>query len=488
MIAEAPRRAELALAQARALHLQQRFADAAKVLARAAQDLDPGDVELAEQVEAAYIAAALFVPERIADAGRRGERLKARIAGAPTASQRHALAHMALHAGLRGGERATAVRLAELAWSDGAPLQPAAVDRASWPVLAAALLFVDELERDLEICDVALAAAGARDSSSAYALASFTRAWPLYESGRIREASSAANAALDAKATYNYSRTAYAAMACCHLQAGHLEQAETALSIIDHPDVRESGELGFLLEVRAQLRLAQLRAGEALDDAREAGAQLQHAFGAVSPGAVPWRSTAALAHIALGQADSASELAAEELERARAGGLTRIVIRDLRVLGLAARGPRGLELLEEAVRTGDQYPTRLEHIRALLDFGAALRRANQRVAAREPLRQALELSHRGGATALCERARAELSASGARPRRAMLSGLESLTPSERRVAEVAATGLTTRRISETLFVSPKTVEFHLRHIYQKLDISSRAELTKLLSQDEDAGA
>jgi DNA-binding NarL/FixJ family response regulator len=137
------------------------------------------------------------------------------------------------------------------------------------------------------------------------------------------------------------------------------------------------------------------------------------------------------------------------------------------------------------VATGDGEPPRLEHIRALLDLGAALRRANQRVAAREPLRRALELSRRGGATALDERARTELAAAGARPRRAMLSGVESLTPSERRVAKVAAKGLTTRQIAEALFVSPKTVEFHLRHIYQKLDIASRGELAKLI--DDGAG-
>jgi DNA-binding NarL/FixJ family response regulator len=65
----------------------------------------------------------------------------------------------------------------------------------------------------------------------------------------------------------------------------------------------------------------------------------------------------------------------------------------------------------------------------------------------------------------------------------MLSGLESLTPSERRVAEVAAKGLTTRQIAETLFVSPKTVEFHLRHIYQKLDVASRGELAKLIDDE-----
>jgi DNA-binding CsgD family transcriptional regulator len=67
----------------------------------------------------------------------------------------------------------------------------------------------------------------------------------------------------------------------------------------------------------------------------------------------------------------------------------------------------------------------------------------------------------------------------------MLSGAEALTPSERRVADLAAGGLTTRQIAETLFVTPKTVEFHLRHVYRKLDIaSSREELARALAPAE----
>jgi DNA-binding CsgD family transcriptional regulator len=96
------------------------------------------------------------------------------------------------------------------------------------------------------------------------------------------------------------------------------------------------------------------------------------------------------------------------------------------------------------------------------------------------LRRALELSHEGGATSLEERARRELVATGARPRRAMLSGLESLTPSELRVGELAGRGMTTRQIADALFVTPKTVEYHLRHIYQKLDIGSREELAEAM--------
>src|SRR5437868_6950220 len=100
--------------------------------------------------------------------------------------------------------------------------------------------------------------------------------------------------------------------------------------------------------------------------------------------------------------------------------------------------------------------------------------------ARDPLRMGLELGYRGGATAVADLARRELAATGARPRRAILTGVESLTPSELRVAELAGNGLTTRQIAEALFVTPKTIEFHLRHIYRKLDVGSRGELAAVL--------
>jgi DNA-binding CsgD family transcriptional regulator len=87
----------------------------------------------------------------------------------------------------------------------------------------------------------------------------------------------------------------------------------------------------------------------------------------------------------------------------------------------------------------------------------------------------------GGATALHERARTELAATGARPRRVMLlSGPDSLTPSERRIAELAAIGHSNREIAQALFVTPKTVEYHLRNAYRKLDIDGRENLSTVL--------
>src|ERR1035437_2071625 len=113
---------------------------------------------------------------------------------------------------------------------------------------------------------------------------------------------------------------------------------------------------------------------------------------------------------------------------------------------------------------------------------ANVRRTN-RGPSRAPLRRALELSRSGGAEAIVERVLTELAATGARPRRGQLSGVASLTPSQRRVAELAAKGLTTRQMAESLFITPKTVEFHLRHIYQKPDIGSRAELPNVLGDE-----
>jgi DNA-binding CsgD family transcriptional regulator len=129
----------------------------------------------------------------------------------------------------------------------------------------------------------------------------------------------------------------------------------------------------------------------------------------------------------------------------------------------------------------ERSPARLEHARAMIDLGAALRRAGRRVDAREPLRGGYELARNCGADTLAETARLELAASGVRLRRPALSGAESLTPSERRIADMAATDATNPEIAQALFVTVKTVEMHLTHAYRKLDITRRAQLPHALS-------
>ena len=97
------------------------------------------------------------------------------------------------------------------------------------------------------------------------------------------------------------------------------------------------------------------------------------------------------------------------------------------------------------------------------------------------MRRALDLAHRCGAEPLVRDARAELRACGARPRSPVLSGPESLTASERRVAELVAAGNSNPQVAQTLFVARATVEAHLRSIFRKLEITSRHELAPLLA-------
>jgi DNA-binding CsgD family transcriptional regulator len=122
----------------------------------------------------------------------------------------------------------------------------------------------------------------------------------------------------------------------------------------------------------------------------------------------------------------------------------------------------------------------LEYMRALTDFGATLRRGGRRADAREPLRNALELARRNGALAIARRAHEELEATGEKLGPLIAVGVESLTPSERRIAKLAAEGLTNREIAQTLFLSVKTVESHLGGTYRKLDVRSREDLPRAL--------
>src|SRR2546423_28025 len=112
--------------------------------------------------------------------------------------------------------------------------------------------------------------------------------------------------------------------------------------------------------------------------------------------------------------------------------------------------------------------------------GPPARRATRRAAARAPLRRALDLADACGAGPLADRARHELLAAGARPRRPRLSGVDALTASERRIAAMAADGRSNPEIAQALFVPTKTVEAHLSKAYRKLDIRSRTQLPRAL--------
>jgi DNA-binding CsgD family transcriptional regulator len=235
----------------------------------------------------------------------------------------------------------------------------------------------------------------------------------------------------------------------------------------------------FAFQARGKLRFAEQRVEEALEDFLALG-QLARSIGVANPAYRPWRSHAALALHRLGRADEARGYSSEELVLARRWGAPRAIGISLRALGLIDGGAAGEELLREAVAVLAPSSARLEHARALIGLGAALRRANQRKDARQHLRDGVDLAHQCGAAALVAMGNEELAATGAHPRTLMLSGLESLTVSERRVAQMAAAELSNKEIAQTLFVTVKTVEVHLSRVYRKLDVDSRRQLADAL--------
>jgi len=141
------------------------------------------------------------------------------------------------------------------------------------------------------------------------------------------------------------------------------------------------------------------------------------------------------------------------------------------------------EAFEDALQLDDGVSA-FERARTQLCFGEHLRRHGRRRDSRIHLGAALEVFEASGARPWAERARSELRASGLTLQRREPAAQEQLTQQELQVARLVAEGKTNREVAATLFLSPKTIEFHLTHIYRKLDIHSRSELVRRIADDE----
>lgn len=342
-----------------------------------------------------------------------------------------------------------------------------------------ALIATDELDRASALVETMLADARARGSVVGCQFASCRRAMLALRRSELAEAEAEARAALELATEHKLALSIplqRAALGDALLERGELDKASAAVEGVTLPI---SGPTGIaLLETRGRVRLARGQRQQAIAALRQCG-QLAGAVKS-TPNMHTWRSTLALA-LAGDDLTQARALAAAELELARQAGAPRAIGIALRTCGLLANGEHRIELLKQSVAVLATSPARLELAHSLTESGAALRRSGASIAAREPLRAALDIADRCGATALATRARDESLAAGARPRRTRTTGVHALTPSELRVARLAAQRLSNRDIAQALFITAKTVSDHLSNTYRKLNISSRDQLAAAMA-------
>ena len=182
----------------------------------------------------------------------------------------------------------------------------------------------------------------------------------------------------------------------------------------------------------------------------------------------------------LGRSDDAAAVATDFLARAEAKGQPWALARAARCRGLLAESDELDTWFQQALRLHGRTADAFETGRTRLAYGARLRRTRQRIRARAELHAALETFERLGAEPWAVQARAELAATGETARRRDASTLDELTPQELQIAQLLANGHTTREAAAALFLSPKTVEYHLNHVYRKLAIRTREELARAL--------
>ncbi|MBV9193239.1 MAG: AAA family ATPase [Solirubrobacterales bacterium] len=480
---DATAQVSITLALGRMLQIGGRNREALAVFDRTRARLANGDPSGAIMLEGAVLGAAQLDAETAAEAAPRIAALR-RLAEEEADTPSSVFGTLAFAAVMANEPTETAARLA-LRALEGAPnLLPEAVDRPPFFYHACiTLTLAERYEEALPRFDDAIADARRLGSLPHVLGLSCYRALAHRGIGNLADAEADARVALETgpRPPGFHAALALAVLLETLAERGEFDTAEAADQ--RYPLAEQFPTMihaGVLRASRGRLRLAELRPAAALDDLLAAGdlfARLR------TPNAmtVPWRSDAALAQLALGAQNEAKALAGEEVALAKAFGGPRMLGIALRAAGLAEGGTRGIGLLRQAVYVLESSPARLERARAMADLGAALRRAGQRIQSREILRPALDLAHRCGALGLTERTRTELIAAGGRPRRLVLTGLDSLTPSERRVAQLAAAGLPNREIAQHLFITARTVEGHLTHTYQKLDITSREQLPDALA-------
>jgi DNA-binding CsgD family transcriptional regulator len=360
--------------------------------------------------------------------------------------------------------------------------------RAGFHCCVRALIFTDHFAEAEAAISAMRADRMVRGSLRLQAGAAWYAAELAQRTGRIADAENESRLALDLTPddVNLFTGGAIEILVWALAQRGAFAEAQALLEdqALAGPLGEQIWEIG-ILHSRAVLALAEGDFSHAHDQAVRAG-RLRLGQGRPNPVWTPWRSTAALALAHQGDRATAAALAAEELSLAVRFGAPAAILTASHAVSVAeADDATRLGLCEAALARPNASASVLALSQIRMELGHALCRLGRRVEARRPLQLALADADRTGATLLAERARRELVATGLRPRRAQTDGAASLTPRQRQVCELAASGTANRAIAQQLFLSVKTVETHLAAAYEKLGVNTRESLVGALRPAEE---
>jgi DNA-binding CsgD family transcriptional regulator len=475
-----------ALELASVLALTGQWEEPIAVTEAALADLGDSAPDLALRLERVRAATAAYDPRLVDNFDKRLPELREMVrTGGPAAGLLALL--LAAIAAARGRPRGEVVELVKQGWDQGR-LGISGTEVLMLSQGLAALVQSGELGYAAEMNGKLLDSARSSGSLIAFLLATCYRGWIEARHGRLAAAEGEFRAALEPTREHQLHFVLPSLLwFATDVMVERPEAADLAAAAENVPlgPMAEVASGALLMDARGRVRHAAGDTPGGITDLRRAG-EVFRVLQFRNPNAFSWRSALALM-LGADDHDEALSLVKEELEDARQVGQPRGIGAALRALGLIEGGAPGREHLIAAEAVLRRGPAGLEHARALVDLGAAMRRGGERAASRGPLRAGLDLAVTAGATRLAGRARAELAAAGARPRRAHLTGRDALTPSELRVAVLAGEGRTNNEVAQALFITPKTVDTHLTNAYAKLGISSRRDLAASLGMIKAAG-
>ena len=435
--------------------------EAQAVLDSGAGDVDPG-VVLQLEADLALLAW-LSGNESELDLNRRSD-----LSG-NTRAERTILALLSQERLAKGGRPEEAIELARRALAGREPEESG--EAFLWYLAVYSLLICEAHDEVRPTIEEALADGRRRGSAFAVAGTLGARAVLALNEGRPADAELDARtaAASGLPPTLAGVNSAYLVLALT--EQGDLDGAETALRD-GGIDAGPGGPtvMRWIPWARARLREAQRRPEDVRADVAPLIEDDRTGWGMRS---LAWRALLARSVRSADGSEEASELAADHLRWAEDWGRPAALGVALRASGLTAEGEERIGRLESAAETLSSSSLETEAARAKLDLGVALLRAGRRTDGRRELEAALERALGCCARGTAQLASAELEIAGASPRKLLF---DELTPSERRVAEMAAEGHTNRQIAEELYVSAKTVENHLTRVYAKLGVDSRRSL------------